>query len=114
MSHIEYTVKVFNDGTRYWYKDGKLHREDGPAVESNDGTKRWYKDGKIHREDGPAIEIASGPKYWYLNDKCFTKASFDIRIAKLTKEKEKSASCDGKIVEIEGKKYVLHLKNDEK
>ena len=24
---------------------GKLHREDGPAVENTDGTKRWYIEG---------------------------------------------------------------------
>lgn len=24
------------------------------------GTKRWYLDGKLHREDGPAIEYVDG------------------------------------------------------
>lgn len=30
------------------------------------GTKEWYKDGKRHREDGPAVEWESGYKEWYL------------------------------------------------
>ena len=30
-----------------WYKDGKLHREDGPAVELKNGLKEWYKDGQF-------------------------------------------------------------------
>ena len=34
-----------------------------------DGTKEWRLSGKIHREDGPAIEWKSGNKYWYLNNK---------------------------------------------
>ena len=33
------------------------------------GDKSWYLNGKLHREDGPAIEYANGTKYWYLNGK---------------------------------------------
>jgi len=28
-----------------WYKDGELHREDGPAIIS-DGSEEWYLNGK--------------------------------------------------------------------
>lgn len=66
---IEYTVEVSADGDKYWYLNGKLHREDGPAVESADGDKHWYLNGKVHREGGPAMEHASGNKHWYLNSK---------------------------------------------
>jgi hypothetical protein len=76
----------------YWYKDGKQHREDGPAVEYREGegfewlidddyhrvdgpaiecangTKLWFLNGKQHRVDGPAIELSDGTKSWYLND----------------------------------------------
>ena len=34
------------NGSKYWYKDGELHRLDGPAIENPDGAKRWFKDGK--------------------------------------------------------------------
>ena len=64
---IEYTVKVYLDGYKEWFLNGKLHREDGPAIEYASGTKFWYLNGKRHREDGPAIEYAGGNKYWYLN-----------------------------------------------
>ena len=57
------TVNTF--GTKKWYKNGKLHREDGPAIERADGYKKWYKNGKLHREDGPAIEWAGRAKHWY-------------------------------------------------
>ena len=30
---IEYTVKVWGNGNKSWYLNGKLHREDGPAYE---------------------------------------------------------------------------------
>jgi len=42
------------------FRDGKRHREDGPAWERTgaDGEHavEFYRDGKLHREDGPARE----------------------------------------------------------
>ena len=52
-----------------FYKDGKLHREDGPAVVWIDGYKAWYLKGERHRTDGPAIIEADGSKFWCLNGK---------------------------------------------
>ena len=42
MDYQEYTVKVYLNGTKYWYQDGKLHRTDGPAVEGANGIKEWH------------------------------------------------------------------------
>ena len=70
---IEYTVKVYPNGDKSWYLNGKLHREDGPAYEGANGTKSWYLNGKRHREDGPAVEYANGSKFWYLNDEEVTE-----------------------------------------
>ena len=44
----------------YCDKDGKLHREDGPAfIECNRHgiiiLQRYHQNGELHREDGPAI-----------------------------------------------------------
>ena len=36
---IEYTVKVYPNGDKYWCLNGKLHREDGPAIEWANGDK---------------------------------------------------------------------------
>ena len=58
---IEYTVRVYANGDKSWYLNGKRHREDGPAVEYASGDKFWYLNGKLHREDGPAIEYARWP-----------------------------------------------------
>ena len=91
---MEYKV-IVKDGTTSWYLNGKLHREDGPAVERADGDKEWYIDGKRHREDGPAIEWADGSKEWYKNGVEYTEAE------------HKKLTCDDKIVEINGVKYKL-------
>ena len=61
------------DGDKFWYLNGKLHREDGPAIEYANGTKSWFLNGKRHREDGPAIEYDNGYKAWYLNDEEVTE-----------------------------------------
>ena len=33
-------------GARSWWRDGKQHREDGPAIEYANGERAWYRDGK--------------------------------------------------------------------
>jgi hypothetical protein len=57
------------DGSKVWYREGKRHRDDGPAFEWADGSKVWYREGKLHREDGPAVEWADGSKVWYREGK---------------------------------------------
>ena len=61
--------KIDEYGNKYWWLNGKFHREDGPAIERADGYQAWYLNGKAHREDGPALISISGFKSWWLNDK---------------------------------------------
>jgi hypothetical protein len=44
------------------------------------GTKFWYLNGKQHREDGPAVEYSDGTKFWYLNDERLTEEEFNERM----------------------------------
>jgi hypothetical protein len=53
------------DGSQYWYKEGQLHREDGPALIDVYGKQEWYKEGQLHREDGPAVIDVYGKQEWY-------------------------------------------------
>ncbi len=72
---------ISSGGIDRWYKNDKLHREDGPAIlhpsflvyrngslnaEYKKGDQEWYQNGKLHRTDGPAIEH-SDKKEWYQN-----------------------------------------------
>jgi hypothetical protein len=68
-NYIKYEVRVYADGRKFWYLNGNLHREDGPAIEHGNGDKFWYLNGNLHREDGPATEHGNGDKSWYLNGK---------------------------------------------
>jgi len=49
---ITYTVEVHSGGAEKWFKNSKLHRENGPAVIYPDGYKAYYQNDKLHREDG--------------------------------------------------------------
>jgi hypothetical protein len=49
--------------------------------------------------DGPAIEWHCGTRCWFLNGKEFTEKEFNKQM--------KHTSCNGKIVEIDGKRYKL-------
>jgi hypothetical protein len=119
---IKYTVEAYNNGSKHWYLNGKLHREDGPAIEYPKVGNLWYLNGKLHREDGPAIESYNGSKCWYLNDKLHREDGPAIECPnggkgwflngkELTEQQHKAATskhtCEGKIVEIDGKKYKL-------
>lgn len=99
---IEYIVKVYPKGSMFWTFNGRYHREDGPACEWMDGDKLWYLNGKLHREDGPACEWANGRKEWYLDGyRYMTESDYRKEMAK------RKNPCNGKVVEIDGKKYQL-------
>lgn len=60
------TLNIF-DGSKKWYHEGKLHRENGPAVIYSNGHQEWYRKGKLHRDDGPAVIYPDGSEEWYVN-----------------------------------------------
>jgi hypothetical protein len=97
-------------GDRFWFKDGELHREDGPAIESNKGVGKWYKNGRIHRVDGPAIEYPDGKKYWWLNDIEYpSEEEWKAALAKekVTESKFTSSKKSRGIIYIDGKPEPL-------
>lgn len=59
-------------GSQIWYKDGQVHRENGPAVINIDGVY-YYINNKIHRVDGPAAIYKNGTKFYYLWGEQFSK-----------------------------------------
>jgi hypothetical protein len=73
-------ITVEGNGKKYWLQNGKLHREDGPAMEWANGDKFWYINGKKHREDGPAVEWADSSKEWWVNGVKLTKEEFTNKV----------------------------------
>ena len=93
----------YANGTKEWLLKGQLHREDGPAVEYANGDKSWFINGMRHREDGPAVEHVNGYKAWWLNGIELTEKEQSEQV-----RQPKLISCNGKIVEIDGKRYKLN------
>ena len=96
----KYKVTVDYDGTTKWYNlKGQLHRVGGPAMKNSNGDKFWFIEGLLHREDGHAIEFADGDKVWYLEGKKYTETEYHKKLH--------ADVCEGKVVEIDGKRYKL-------
>lgn len=89
---------IYSDGSFSYYVNGDLHREDGPAMFIFlSGFKGYYQHGVCHREDGPAKTWPTGDKeYWIKGTHISLQEFLAYR-----------SSCNGKIVEIDGKKYKL-------
>ena len=79
-------------GIETWYKEGRFHREGGPAYRNNH-EELWAKNGDLHREDGPAkLWFYNGKKEWYLNGESLTKEEWWER---LTPEMKMKAIFNG-------------------
>ena len=76
-------------GTKCWYKDGFLHRDDGPAITYPDGRQYWYKKGKYHRDDGPAIIYPDGDQRWFKDDIMYEPSAHELMVWKMH-EKERT------------------------
>jgi len=47
-----------------------ISKDDKYTVIDSGTYKSWYLNGKLHREDGPAVEGVNGDKSWYINGTC--------------------------------------------
>lgn len=56
---------VLSNGIKKWYRNGVLHREDGPAAIDRT-SKEWWFQGKLHRVGDPAV-VRLGHKEWWEN-----------------------------------------------
>lgn len=67
---IEGPAVIYENGDKYWYQYGRLHRDDDkPSIEFSNGEKRWFKNGVIHRgeEKGPAVIFSENEYEYHIN-----------------------------------------------
>lgn len=68
---------IHSSGTKIWFKHGKIHREDGPALMTLLG-EIWYYQGMIHRLNGPAeYSREINELCYYIHDKQYTKKHYN-------------------------------------
>lgn len=66
-----YISKIYQ--VEEWYKNGILHRDDGPAITAKT-DEFWYYEGKLHRIGGPAVVARGSPRqYWIHGQKLSPK-----------------------------------------
>ena len=70
------------------------------------GKQQWYRNNKLHREDGPAIIYSDGEKKWYLEGKDYREEDYHAKLRK----RAGVTSCEGKSVIVDGKTYYLREK----
>lgn len=74
-------VQYYSSICKGWYKNGKLHREDGPAIiRLSDKTEIWYFEGRRHRIGGPAQtyfqDLETKIKIFMLNEEYFSEKNY--------------------------------------
>ena len=66
----EASPTILDNGTVEWrLPNGRLHREDGPAVKRVSGYEAWFYDGQFHRDGGPALTADDGFQAWFKHGK---------------------------------------------
>lgn len=87
---------INHDGSRHWYIDGKRHRAGGlPAKEMSNGDREWWINGRLHREGSlPAVELADGTKMWFKNGFYFRE--YDLPVVEKGKELIEWKTKDGR------------------
>ena len=68
-----------------WYKDGELHREDGPAYRHKN-SKFWFLEGKLHRLDGPAVDATGHPKEYWINGQKWSPKNYKKEIERMKRK----------------------------
>lgn len=89
-------IVIDDNGFVAHFKNGKCHRDYGPALFKTKKNVRllydfyWFKDGMIHREDGPYTVTENGTEYYALNDKVYydDKKSWEQAVKRLQRERE--------------------------
>jgi len=51
----------------YAMRKGSITNKGFETILTDNGDREWYLDGKLHREDGPAIESGLSKNLWYLH-----------------------------------------------
>lgn len=62
------------NGSKQWWINGEIHRENKPAVIFANGDTQWWHHGLLHRLNGPAIETYNGMPQWWINGKCIDES----------------------------------------
>jgi hypothetical protein len=75
-SYGDQPAVIYSNGTKEWYRLGKLHREnDKPAIEHANGIHKWYLTGEVYRYQNfpQVVDTKKNIKYWVDGNGVVTK-----------------------------------------
>ena len=53
--------------------------DESVCIENGNGNNLWYRDGFLHRKNGPVVEFSGGDKWWCINGQRLTEKEFNNR-----------------------------------
>jgi len=68
---------IVSGNKQIYIRNGKKHRDNGPAEIRRDGYKAWFKFGVKHRSKGPAVIHPDGTKEYWVDGKFIKKVGAD-------------------------------------
>jgi hypothetical protein len=71
-------ILKWKDGTVEHLKNGRFHREGGPARTWEGGHKEWWIEGKLHNLNGPAKILSPTEEEYWIHGKKTTKQAFEF------------------------------------
>ena len=83
------------------------------CIKHADGHKEWRLNGKLHREDGPAVEGANGYKAWYLNGKEVDKRIVKYMMLKKELEKWRDLGTYEELADLKSRDDLLKFLNED-
>ena len=60
-------LQISESGSKWWWVDSTLHRDNGPSIIKTSGYQAWYNYDKWHRTDGPARILDNGSVEYWIN-----------------------------------------------
>ena len=64
-----------------WYKNGLMHREGAPAYRHRSNFV-WFKEGRPHNLEGPAVVERGGPLQYWIDGVKYTRKQYKWEIAR--------------------------------
>lgn len=82
-NYLDLPSTITRDGFSFWNSHREMHRNKYPAFVDNEWGSYWYKLGKKHNVNGPAVVIYNpqSKNMYYLNGCLYTKDSWEDQLS---------------------------------
>jgi len=68
---------------KYWFSYIERYPDFTGCLINGNNCKAWFKNGKYHRENSPAVEYPDGSKTWWLNGEEYTEQEHQMIVRQM-------------------------------